>query len=56
MWALIQSAGPLLPLQDPQLAWEKGEYGGVESIRLPPDLVWVPDIVLYNNADGKYEV
>jgi len=42
--------------QDPQLAWDKGDYGGLESIRLPPDFVWVPDIVLYNNADGKYEV
>merc|ERR1712136_139853 len=41
---------------DGQLAWDKGDYGGIEAIRLPPDFVWVPDIVLYNNADGKYEV
>ena len=24
--------------------------------RLPPDKVWKPDIVLFNNADGNYEV
>ena len=42
--------------KDPQLAWNKADYGGITSIRLPPELVWTPDIVLYNNADGKYEV
>ena len=25
-------------------------------LRLPPDKVWKPDIVLFNNADGNYEV
>ncbi|KAL8602746.1 hypothetical protein ACOMHN_053147 [Nucella lapillus] len=31
-------------------------YGDIESIRIKPDSVWVPDIVLFNNADGNYEV
>uniref|UniRef100_A0AC34QHG8 Neurotransmitter-gated ion-channel ligand-binding domain-containing protein n=1 Tax=Panagrolaimus sp. JU765 TaxID=591449 RepID=A0AC34QHG8_9BILA len=25
-------------------------------MRVPQDRVWVPDIVLFNNADGQYEV
>ena len=42
--------------QDYQLGWDPGEYGGLSSIRVPSDMVWVPDLVLYNNADGKFEV
>ncbi|KAK7478430.1 hypothetical protein BaRGS_00030355, partial [Batillaria attramentaria] len=41
---------------DYQLRWEPSEYGNIESIRIKPESVWVPDIVLFNNADGKYEV
>ncbi|ETN73626.1 Neurotransmitter-gated ion-channel ligand binding domain protein [Necator americanus] len=28
----------------------------LETIRVPPDKVWLPDIVLFNNADGNYLV
>lgn len=41
---------------DYQLKWEPSEYGNIKSIRIKPESVWVPDIVLFNNADGKYEV
>ena len=40
---------------DYQLKWEPAHYGGIDVIRLPPDKVWRPDIVLFNNADGNYE-
>jgi hypothetical protein len=30
--------------------------GGIKEIRVSPDKVWLPDIVLFNNADGTYEV
>uniref|UniRef100_A0A1I8BHJ7 Neur_chan_LBD domain-containing protein n=1 Tax=Meloidogyne hapla TaxID=6305 RepID=A0A1I8BHJ7_MELHA len=36
--------------------WNPKEYSNIESIRVPVDRVWVPDIVLFNNADGNYEV
>uniref|UniRef100_A0A915EV32 Neurotransmitter-gated ion-channel ligand-binding domain-containing protein n=1 Tax=Ditylenchus dipsaci TaxID=166011 RepID=A0A915EV32_9BILA len=36
--------------------WNPADYGGLESMRVPQERVWVPDIVLYNNADGNYEV
>ena len=26
------------------------------QIRVPPDKVWLPDIVLFSNADGNYLV
>nr|AGK89912.1 nicotinic acetylcholine receptor subunit beta 1 [Pandalus japonicus] len=41
---------------DYQLRWDAADYGGIKVLRLPPDKVWKPDIVLFNNADGNYEV
>ncbi|CAL4076377.1 unnamed protein product, partial [Meganyctiphanes norvegica] len=41
---------------DYQLRWDAADYGGISVLRLPPDKVWKPDIVLFNNADGNYEV
>lgn len=41
---------------DYQLQWDESDYGGIGVLRLPPDKVWRPDIVLFNNADGNYEV
>ncbi|XP_067204969.1 acetylcholine receptor subunit alpha-like isoform X4 [Linepithema humile] len=41
---------------DYKLKWEPKEYGGVEMLHVPSDHIWRPDIVLYNNADGNFEV
>ncbi|XP_034968079.2 neuronal acetylcholine receptor subunit beta-4 [Zootoca vivipara] len=41
---------------DYRLAWEPSEYEGINKLRIPAKKVWLPDIVLYNNADGTYEV
>nr|XP_021187908.2 acetylcholine receptor subunit alpha-like isoform X4 [Helicoverpa armigera] len=41
---------------DYKLRWEPREYGGVHMLHVPSDHIWRPDIVLYNNADGNYEV
>lgn len=41
---------------DFQLSWDPFQYGNIESFRIKPDKVWVPDFVLFNNADGNYEV
>ncbi|KAF4071579.1 hypothetical protein AMELA_G00275020 [Ameiurus melas] len=38
---------------DAYLRWDKDEYDGLEVIRIPSNLVWRPDIVLYNNADEE---
>ncbi|XP_045599542.1 acetylcholine receptor subunit beta-like 2 [Procambarus clarkii] len=41
---------------DYKLRWDPGDYGGVEMLYVPSEHIWLPDIVLYNNADGNYEV
>ncbi|XP_067832120.1 neuronal acetylcholine receptor subunit beta-2-like [Heptranchias perlo] len=41
---------------DYRLTWNPAEHEGIEKVRLPSTHIWLPDVVLYNNADGTYEV
>ncbi|XP_067096961.1 neuronal acetylcholine receptor subunit alpha-4-like [Osmerus mordax] len=41
---------------DYKLRWNPREYENVTSIRIPSQIIWRPDIVLYNNADGDFAV
>ncbi|XP_052009574.1 neuronal acetylcholine receptor subunit alpha-2-like [Xyrauchen texanus] len=41
---------------DYKLRWNPSDYDNVMSIRVPSEMIWVPDIVLYNNADGEFAV
>uniref|UniRef100_A0A4W4EBZ1 Cholinergic receptor, nicotinic, alpha 4b n=1 Tax=Electrophorus electricus TaxID=8005 RepID=A0A4W4EBZ1_ELEEL len=41
---------------DYKLRWNPRDYENVTSIRIPSELIWRPDIVLYNNADGDFAV
>uniref|UniRef100_A0A8C9QWS7 Cholinergic receptor nicotinic alpha 4 subunit n=1 Tax=Scleropages formosus TaxID=113540 RepID=A0A8C9QWS7_SCLFO len=41
---------------DYKLRWDPEDYENVTSIRIPSELIWRPDIVLYNNADGDFAV
>uniref|UniRef100_A0A4W3GYK5 Cholinergic receptor, nicotinic, alpha 4b n=1 Tax=Callorhinchus milii TaxID=7868 RepID=A0A4W3GYK5_CALMI len=41
---------------DFKLRWDPLEFENVTSIRIPSELIWRPDIVLYNNADGDFAV
>ncbi|KAK5981216.1 Nicotinic acetylcholine receptor non-alpha subunit [Trichostrongylus colubriformis] len=41
---------------DFQMRWNPVDYGEIREMRISPDKVWLPDIVLFNNADGNYEV
>ncbi|NXY50603.1 ACHD protein, partial [Ceuthmochares aereus] len=41
---------------DYRLQWNKSEFGDIELLRLPSDMVWLPEIVLENNNDGLFEV
>ncbi|WKX92421.1 hypothetical protein Q1695_010445 [Nippostrongylus brasiliensis] len=45
-----------LKWHDFQMRWNPVNYGEIKEIRVSPDKVWMPDIVLFNNADGNYEV
>ena len=30
------------------MTWKPEDYGGVKEIQIPPDMLWVPDVILYN--------
>lgn len=33
---------------DERIGWDVNEYHGLEVVRIPAKLFWLPDIVLYN--------
>ncbi|KAG9341907.1 hypothetical protein JZ751_018224 [Albula glossodonta] len=41
---------------DYRLSWDPSKHEGINKLRIPSRKIWLPDIVLYNNADGTYEV
>ncbi|KAK9408025.1 neuronal acetylcholine receptor subunit beta-3 [Crotalus adamanteus] len=41
---------------DHKLCWNPEDYGGITAIRVPSESLWLPDIVLFENADGRFEV
>ncbi|XP_060098805.1 acetylcholine receptor subunit delta-like [Heteronotia binoei] len=41
---------------DYRLQWNKTEYGGIDLLRLPADMLWLPEIVLENNNDGEFQI
>lgn len=45
---------------DYRLRWDKPPrsalYGNIKELRVPSKSIWLPDIVLENNVDGKFEI
>ncbi|VDP15076.1 unnamed protein product [Soboliphyme baturini] len=41
---------------DSKLHWDPEVYGGLKKLHIPADLLWTPDILLYNNAAGDPEI
>uniref|UniRef100_A0A8C0WQB5 Neuronal acetylcholine receptor subunit alpha-2 n=2 Tax=Castor canadensis TaxID=51338 RepID=A0A8C0WQB5_CASCN len=41
---------------DYKLRWNPVDFGNITSLRVPSEMIWIPDIVLYNNADGEFAV
>nr|XP_020480081.1 neuronal acetylcholine receptor subunit alpha-9-II-like [Monopterus albus] len=39
---------------DAYLKWNKDDYDGLDVIHIPSNLVWRPDLVLYNKADDDF--
>jgi len=39
---------------DYQLKWNETKYNGIKVVSLSPKLIWIPDIFLYSNADGRF--
>ncbi|XP_061451065.1 LOW QUALITY PROTEIN: neuronal acetylcholine receptor subunit alpha-5 [Rhineura floridana] len=40
---------------DVKLKWDPKDYAGITSIRVPSDSIWIQEIALYDNADGRFE-
>ncbi|XP_077375886.1 neuronal acetylcholine receptor subunit alpha-5 isoform X1 [Festucalex cinctus] len=40
---------------DMKLRWDPDDYLGITTIRVPSDRLWLPDVVLYDNSDGRFE-
>ncbi|XP_077479928.1 acetylcholine receptor subunit delta [Stigmatopora argus] len=41
---------------DYRLTWNASEFDGIEILRLPSNMVWLPEIVLENNNDAQFQV
>ncbi|XP_057602249.1 acetylcholine receptor subunit delta isoform X2 [Hippopotamus amphibius kiboko] len=41
---------------DSRLQWDAEAFGNISVLRLPPDMVWLPEIVLENNNDGSFQI
>uniref|UniRef100_A0A8C3VP19 Acetylcholine receptor subunit epsilon n=1 Tax=Catagonus wagneri TaxID=51154 RepID=A0A8C3VP19_9CETA len=41
---------------DYRLNYSKADFGGIETLRVPSEHVWLPEIVLENNIDGQFGV
>ncbi|XP_039603092.1 acetylcholine receptor subunit epsilon isoform X1 [Polypterus senegalus] len=54
--ALTTSVWIEIQWKDYRLKWNSSEYGDIQVVRIPYSLVWLPDIVLENNIDGKFDV
>uniref|UniRef100_A0A3P8VQB2 Neuronal acetylcholine receptor subunit alpha-7 n=1 Tax=Cynoglossus semilaevis TaxID=244447 RepID=A0A3P8VQB2_CYNSE len=52
---LITNAWLQLTWTDMYLSWNQENYPGVQNLRFPSNLIWVPDILLYNSADERFD-
>jgi len=57
-WVDLDSSGVMtillwlkLSWRDHRLAWEPARYEGVNLLRVPPAILWKPDVSLYNKQD-----
>ncbi|XP_064143474.1 acetylcholine receptor subunit delta isoform X1 [Loxodonta africana] len=41
---------------DSRLQWDAEEFGNISVLRLPSDMLWLPEIVLENNNDGSFQI
>ncbi|XP_019744588.1 neuronal acetylcholine receptor subunit alpha-7-like isoform X2 [Hippocampus comes] len=52
---LITNAWLHLQWTDVYLTWDTESYPGVQNLRFPSNLIWAPDILLYNSADERFD-
>ncbi|KAG5884941.1 hypothetical protein JTB14_032813 [Gonioctena quinquepunctata] len=44
-----------LEWNDYNLRWNESDYGGVKDLRIPPNKLWKPDVLMYNSADEGFD-
>ncbi|TWW58535.1 neuronal acetylcholine receptor subunit alpha-7-like [Takifugu flavidus] len=52
---LITNAWLQLYWTDIYLSWNPESFPGVQNLRFPSSLIWMPDILLYNSADERFD-
>ncbi|XP_046901112.1 neuronal acetylcholine receptor subunit alpha-7 [Hypomesus transpacificus] len=52
---LMTNAWLQLYWTDIYLTWNTESYPGVQNLRFPSSQIWVPDILLYNSADERFD-
>ncbi|XP_036372414.1 neuronal acetylcholine receptor subunit alpha-7 [Megalops cyprinoides] len=52
---LMTNAWLQLHWYDIYLSWNPDNYPGVQNLRFPSNQIWVPDILLYNSADERFD-
>uniref|UniRef100_A0A182UT00 Neurotransmitter-gated ion-channel ligand-binding domain-containing protein n=1 Tax=Anopheles merus TaxID=30066 RepID=A0A182UT00_ANOME len=52
---LITNIWLSLEWNDYNLRWNDSEYGGVRDLRITPNKLWKPDVLMYNSADEGFD-
>ncbi|GFG30444.1 hypothetical protein Cfor_03686, partial [Coptotermes formosanus] len=52
---LITNIWLSLDWNDYNLKWNESEFGGVKDLRITPNKIWRPDILMYNSADEGFD-
>uniref|UniRef100_T1J5M5 Neurotransmitter-gated ion-channel ligand-binding domain-containing protein n=1 Tax=Strigamia maritima TaxID=126957 RepID=T1J5M5_STRMM len=42
-----------LSWNDNSFKWNKDNFGGITNLRIPSNLIWIPDITVYNHASAE---
>nr|ASO96849.1 nicotinic acetylcholine receptor subunit alpha 6 [Rhyzopertha dominica] len=52
---LITNIWLSLEWNDYNLRWNESEYAGVKDLRITPNKLWKPDVLMYNSADEGFD-
>ncbi|XP_049820259.1 neuronal acetylcholine receptor subunit alpha-7 isoform X3 [Aethina tumida] len=52
---LITNIWLSLEWNDYNLRWNESDYGGVKDLRITPNKLWKPDVLMYNSADEGFD-
>ncbi|UXI16395.1 hypothetical protein NH340_JMT02338 [Sarcoptes scabiei] len=52
---LISNLWLKLQWTDVNLRWNPEDYGGIETLRISTDRIWIPDVLMYNSADERFD-